>query len=107
MRNHLLRGRLNDFGKNLDQAWQIKRSFSSKISNSMLDSVYTKARKNGALGGKLLGAGGGGFFLFYVPPFLRHEVLDWMQNDGLIYTPFRFEESGLQSWTVRENILNK
>jgi D-glycero-alpha-D-manno-heptose-7-phosphate kinase len=107
MRNHLLRGRLNDFGKNLDQAWQIKRNFSSKISNLMLDSVYTKARENGALGGKLLGAGGGGFFLFYVPPFLRHEVLDWMQNDGLIYTPFRFEESGLQSWTVRENILNK
>lgn len=102
MRNHLLRGRLNDFGKNLDQAWQIKRSFSSKISNAMLDSVYSKARENGALGGKLLGAGGGGFFLFYVPPFLRHEVLDWMQSDGLIYTPFRFEESGLQSWTVRD-----
>ncbi|HEY0666714.1 MAG TPA: CBS domain-containing protein [Sphingobacteriaceae bacterium] len=107
MRNHLLRGRLNDFGKNLHMAWEIKRSFSSKISTPLLDGIYNKARENGVLGGKLLGAGGGGFFLFYVPPFMRHEVLDWMQSDGLIYTPFRFEESGLQSWTVRENIVDK
>ena len=102
MRNHLLRGRLLDFGKCLNRAWEIKRSFSTKISNTSLDTIYAHALDNGVVGGKLLGAGGGGFFLFYVPPFLKHKVLQWIEEEGMIYTPFKFEESGLQSWTVRE-----
>lgn len=103
MRNDLLRGRLHNFGECLHKAWLIKRGFSTKISNNRLDRIYQQARENGVVGGKLLGAGGGGFFLFYVPPFSRHHVLDWMAKEGLVYTPFRFEESGLQSWKVREN----
>lgn len=102
MRNLLLRGNLKDFGLCLDKAWQLKRSFSSKISNPLLDEIYKGALLNGAKGGKLLGAGGGGYFLFYVPAFSRNKLIDWINNNGLIYTPFRFEESGLQSWTVRE-----
>lgn len=104
MRNHLLRGRLTEFGYCLHKAWEIKRSLSSKISTPWLDQIYARALKSGAIGGKLLGAGGGGYFLFYVPPFLRHQVMDWIKEEGLIYTPFIFEESGLQSWTVREKI---
>ena len=104
MRNHLLRGRLTEFGYCLNKAWEIKRGLSSKISTPWLDEIYARAIESGAIGGKLLGAGGGGFFLFYVPPFLRHQVLDWIKEEGLIYTPFIFEESGLQSWTVREKI---
>ncbi len=103
MRNHLLRGRLNDLGLCLDAAWNLKKSFSNKISNPRLDKIYEGALNNGAIGGKLLGAGGGGYFLFYVPPFCRHELIQWMKEEKLIYTPFKFEESGLQSWTVREN----
>jgi D-glycero-alpha-D-manno-heptose-7-phosphate kinase len=102
MRNLLLRGNLNDFGVCLDTAWQLKRSFSTKISNSKLDEIYAGALKNGAIGGKLLGAGGGGYFLFYVPAFARHKLMHWIKEKGLIYTPFRFEGAGLQSWTVRE-----
>jgi D-glycero-alpha-D-manno-heptose-7-phosphate kinase len=104
MRNHLLRGRLLEFGKCLNTAWEIKRGFSSRISNQWLDTIYERALSSGVIGGKLLGAGGGGFFLFYVPPFARHQVLNWLQAEGMAYTPFRFEDSGLQSWTVREKM---
>ena len=104
MRNHLLKGRLTDFGYCLHKAWELKRSFSSKISNSFLDEIYNGAIQNGAIGGKLLGAGGGGYFLFYVPSFDRHTLMNWIKTKGLIATPFVFENNGLQSWTVRENI---
>lgn len=102
MRNHLLRGRLSDFGKCLHKAWELKRSFSSKISNPFLDDIYNGAIQNGALGGKLLGAGGGGYFLFYVPSFDRYRLINWAKANGLVCTPFIFENNGLQSWTVRE-----
>jgi D-glycero-alpha-D-manno-heptose-7-phosphate kinase len=104
MRNHLLRGRLNEFGICLHKAWDLKRSFSSKITNTFLDEIYTGAIQNGAIGGKLLGAGGGGYFLFFVPPFERHNLINWMKGNGLNATPFVFENNGLQSWTVREYI---
>ncbi|PJZ70285.1 sugar kinase [Leptospira perolatii] len=102
MRNDLLRGRLLQFGQSLHKAWEIKRKLGSKISNSALDSIYDGARKNGAIGGKLLGAGGGGFFLFYVTPDSRYELLDWLQANSLNYKPFLFDQHGLQAWTVRE-----
>jgi D-glycero-alpha-D-manno-heptose-7-phosphate kinase len=101
MRNHLLRGRLNELGVCLNTAWQLKKSFSNKISNPLLDKIYDGALANGAIGGKLLGAGGGGYFLFYVPAFSRLKLMKWVEKENLIYTPFKFEESGLQSWTVR------
>jgi D-glycero-alpha-D-manno-heptose-7-phosphate kinase len=106
MRNHLLRGRLTEFGYCLNKAWEIKRGLSSKISTPWLDEIYARAIKSGVIGGKLLGAGGGGYFLFYVPPFLRHQVMDWIKEEGLVYTPFIFEENGLQAWTVREKLIN-
>lgn len=102
MRNHLLRGRLHEFGQALHDGWQIKRKLSSKISNLRLDQIYAGALKHGALGGKLLGAGGGGFFLFYVPPFNKHDLITHLSAQGLKVRPFRFESQGLQAWTVRE-----
>ena len=102
MRNHLLRGRLTEFGNCLNKAWELKRSFSTKISNQLLDEIYKGAIANGAIGGKLLGAGGGGYFLFYVPSFERHKLMNWIKSKGLLCTPFIFENNGLQSWTVRE-----
>jgi len=102
MRNDLLRGRLFQFGRALDEAWQCKRQFSEKISSTWLDRVYTDACLNGAIGGKLLGAGGGGFFLFYVPPFRRHDLIAHLEQSGMRIRPFRFEQEGLQAWTVRE-----
>ena len=102
MRNHLLRGRLLQFGQSLHEAWQFKRQFSSKISNSRLDQIYDHARSHGAVGGKLLGAGGGGFFLFYVTPFRKHELIANLEASGLNVRPFRFEQEGLRAWSARE-----
>jgi D-glycero-alpha-D-manno-heptose-7-phosphate kinase len=102
MRNDLLRGRLFQFGQSLDKAWQFKRQFSNKISSSRLDQIYAEAKANGAIGGKLLGAGGGGFFLFYTPPYRKHQLITHLESAGLKVRPFRFEPQGLQAWTVRE-----
>ena len=102
MRNHLLRGRLLQFGETLHKAWQLKRQFSSKISNMEIDNIYENALKNGAVGGKLLGAGGGGFFVFYVPPFNRRELIGYLDSAGISVRPFRFEQEGLRAWTARE-----
>ena len=102
IRDHLLRGRLNQFAKCLDQAWLLKRQFSKKISNKNIDNIYSSAKKNGALGGKLLGAGGGGYFLFYVPPINRHKFLNFVENcRNISLQKFKFEDEGLQSWTTR------
>ena len=102
IRNHLLRGRLLQFGQSLHEAWQIKRQLGTKISNSHLDGIYADALRHGVVGGKLLGAGGGGFFLFYVPPFRKYEVIDSLEQSGLAVQPFRFEQDGLRTWSVRE-----
>ena len=102
MRNHLLRGRLLQFGQSLHEAWQFKRQFSSKISSRRLDQIYDDACANGAVGGKLLGAGGGGFFLFYVTPFRKHELIAKLESLGLNVRLFRFEQEGLRAWSARE-----
>ncbi len=103
MRNQLLRGQLFQFGQSLHEAWQFKRQFSSKISTAQLDDIYDSARQHGAVGGKLLGAGGGGFFLFYTPPFCKHELMASLEEAGLKIRPFRFEQEGLRAWTARES----
>lgn len=102
IRNQLLRGQLLEFGCSLHDAWQFKRKFSSKISTGRLDQIYDDARRHGAIGGKLLGAGGGGFFLFYVPPFRKYELIQHLEEAKLQVRPFRFEQEGLRAWTVRE-----
>ena len=102
IRDHLLRGRLFDFGKALHETWEFKRKFSDKISSSHLDTIYNGALENGAVGGKLLGAGGGGFFLFYVLPFRRYELIDYLKAEGNTVRPFRFDSDGMRAWTVRD-----
>jgi D-glycero-alpha-D-manno-heptose-7-phosphate kinase len=101
IRNYLLRGRLNEFGGALHKAWTLKRDYSEDVSNTKLDALYEFAIKNGASGGKLLGAGGGGFFLFYVSPFKRLDLINALESEGFDIVPFRFEMQGLQSWKTR------
>ena len=83
---------LNEFGRLLDYTWKLKRSITSDISNNDIDILYNKAIEAGALGGKLLGAGGGGFLLFYVEPEYQQNVRKVLED--LIYVPFEFENEG-------------
>lgn len=92
----ILTGRwdLADFGKLLHESWQLKRSLTDKISNPQIDEIYTAAREAGALGGKLLGAGGGGFILFFAKPEDQPRIKERLK--GLLHVPFRFENGGSQ-----------
>lgn len=83
---------LNDFGKLLDVTWKLKRATGSAITTSSIDVLYDKGIKAGALGGKLLGAGGGGFLVFYVLKEKQPSVREAMKD--LLYIPFEFENGG-------------
>ena len=85
---------LDDFGVLLDKTWKLKRQTGSEISKDTIDEYYDKGIKAGALGGKLLGAGGGGFLLFYVQKDKQEKVREALNN--LMEVPFRFEDSGTQ-----------
>ena len=85
-------GDINDFGKMLHETWKYKKSLSKMVSNSQVDKIYDIAKKNGAFGGKLLGAGGGGFILFYAPRENHNKIISALNK--LIHVPFRFENSG-------------
>lgn len=85
-------GRLSDFGKLLNEAWNEKKGLSSYITNSRIDSMYEIALKNGALGGKILGAGGGGFLLLYVKKENQKKILNKMKN--IVHVPFKFSNTG-------------
>ena len=85
---------ITEFGKLLHKAWQVKRAFSGKVSNAHVDEMYNRAILAGALGGKILGAGGGGFMMLFVPPDLQKQVRDKLSN--FIHVPFKFEFSGSQ-----------
>ncbi len=83
---------LAEFGHLLDTTWQLKRGSGSRVSTESIDALYKRGMAAGALGGKLLGAGGGGFLVFYVEPDARSSVSKAM--DGLLHIPFEFESDG-------------
>jgi D-glycero-alpha-D-manno-heptose-7-phosphate kinase len=83
---------IDEFGKLLHKAWITKKSLSSKVSNIKVDELYDTAIKAGATGGKLLGAGGGGFILFFVKPENQNKVRTALSN--LTFVPFKFEKTG-------------
>ena len=83
---------INEFGKLLHQGWQYKRSLSDKVSTPEIDFIYDEALDAGATGGKVLGAGGGGFLLLFVKPELQLQVRERLKK--LVHVPFQFEDSG-------------
>ncbi|MCI1016456.1 sugar kinase [Herbaspirillum sp. C7C2] len=101
MHRHLLRGELMDFGRCLDKAWQLKRGLSADISNPELAHIYESAMQAGALGGKLLGAGAGGFFLFFVQPQYRQQLAKRLKDLNCKLSIFKFENEGVVSWRTK------
>ena len=85
---------LNDFGKLLNESWKLKRSLASIVSTSKIDAIYETGIKAGAIGGKLLGAGGGGFMLFFAPPERHAEIKNKLKK--FLHVPFRIEHAGSQ-----------
>jgi D-glycero-alpha-D-manno-heptose-7-phosphate kinase len=85
---------LSEFGVLLNESWQVKRSLGALVSNPSVDSIYDRALRSGASGGKLLGAGGGGFMVLFAPPEVQPRVRAELSE--FIHVPFRFEFGGSQ-----------
>ncbi|MFQ5872303.1 MAG: GHMP kinase [Dehalococcoidia bacterium] len=100
MKDALLQQRLIEMGELLHEGWEQKKRFTDQITNPYIDSLYDAAREAGAIGGKLLGAGGGGHMLFLCRPDAKHRVAARVTEQGAPPVPFAFDFDGLQTWTV-------
>jgi len=102
MKNALLQGRLNGLGLLLHQEWENKKRLAEGISNAAIDALYETGRRAGAIGGKLLGAGGGGYLLFLCPFERKHRIAQALEEAGGQVVPFNFDLRGLQVWEAGE-----
>lgn len=100
MKEALLKGRLNEIGEILDFGFQQKRKMAEGISNQLMEDIYETAKKAGATGGKISGAGGGGFMIFYCPGTTKYKVIKSLENFGGTYRNYQFVEHGLKTWTI-------
>lgn len=101
MKNALLQGRLKQFGALLHDAWLNKKQLAAQITNPHIDELYEAARKHGVIGGKILGAGGGGYLLLFCEFDRKHIVAAELERLGGQLVEFTFEHRGLQTWEVR------
>jgi D-glycero-alpha-D-manno-heptose-7-phosphate kinase len=102
MKNALLQGKLTQFAGLLSESWEAKKLMASKITNARIDELYEEARKRGAIGGKLLGAGGGGYLLVVVPFTKKHLVAERLESLGGQLVDFNFDQRGAVTWRVTE-----
>ncbi len=98
MKEALLKGRLHEFGEILDFGFQQKRRMAHNISNNLIEEIYEAAKKAGATGGKISGAGGGGFMIFYCPGNTHHAVVEALHKFGGEVKNYSFTKHGLQTW---------
>lgn len=101
MKEALLMGKLNIIGELLNFGWENKKKTASVISNPIIDNIYDTAIKAGASGGKISGAGGGGFFMFYCPNNSRYHVIQELKKLGGEFRRFRFADLGAESWVIK------
>jgi D-glycero-alpha-D-manno-heptose-7-phosphate kinase len=99
MKEALLKGRLHEIGEILNYGFEQKRNMAANISNNNIESIYAAARKAGATGGKISGAGGGGFMIFYCPNNTRYAVIDALNTFGGEIKRYSFTQYGLSTWT--------
>lgn len=100
MKDSLLREELGKIGEILHFGWQNKKKMASSISNTLIDDIYSSAIDNGATGGKISGAGGGGFMFFYCPGVTKVKIARAIENFGGRVQPFKFTHQGLTTWTI-------
>ena len=100
MKEALLKGRLNEFGEILDYGYTQKRKMAEGISNPLMEEIYETAKSAGATGGKISGAGGGGFMIFYCPVTTKYKVIKSLERFGGQHKNYQFTEHGLKSWTI-------
>ena len=100
MKEAILTGKLDEIGEILDFGWHYKKQMASGITNDAIDLIYEVARKAGASGGKISGAGGGGFIMFYCPGNTRYDVIEALEKQGGDVYKFSFTKEGLNSWTI-------
>jgi D-glycero-alpha-D-manno-heptose-7-phosphate kinase len=101
MKNALLQARLDQFGRLLDEAWKHKKRMAREISNSHIDMLYETAKNHGAIGGKITGAGGGGYMFLYCDFGTKHIVARKLEELGAQPVEFSFEPKGLQTWEIK------
>lgn len=101
MKEALLRGELSRIGEILHFGWQNKKQMANSITNTLIDSVYETALMNGAIGGKISGAGGGGFMFFYCPGVTKVKVARAIEQLGGKVQPFKFTQQGLTTWSIK------
>jgi D-glycero-alpha-D-manno-heptose-7-phosphate kinase len=101
LKNALLQDKLSDFADLLHEAWMNKKKMAAQISDPHIDEIYETARKHGALGGKISGAGGGGYMYFYCQFDRKHVVAEQLERLGAQVVDFNFDFAGLQTWEVR------
>jgi len=100
MKEAILKGRLNEIGEILDFGFHQKRQMAEGISNNLMEEIYDEAKLAGATGGKISGAGGGGFMIFYCPATSKYRVMDALQKFGGHSKSYQFVDHGLCSWTI-------
>ena len=100
MKEALLRGRLNEIGEILDFGFQKKKEMAEGISNTLMEDIYDAAKKAGATGGKISGAGGGGFMISYCPANTKFKVIKALEGFGGSHRNYQFVEHGLKTWSV-------
>jgi len=100
MKEALLKGRLHEIGEILDFGFRQKRQMAEGISNDKMEEIYEAAKKSGATGGKISGAGGGGFMIFYCPGNSKYNVIEALDSFGGHCKPYQFVDHGLTTWTV-------
>ncbi|HEY0676866.1 MAG TPA: dehydrogenase [Chitinophagaceae bacterium] len=100
MKEALLKGRLHEIGEILDFGFQQKRQMAEGISNDLMEELYDTAKKAGATGGKISGAGGGGFMIFYCPANTKYNVMEALEKFGGQCRQYQFVDHGLTSWTI-------
>jgi len=100
MKEALLKNELDKIGRILNSSWRYKREMAENISNPALESIYERALKAGATGGKISGAGGGGYMFFYCPGNTRHKVIEVLNKNGGHVQEYEFTKTGLKTWEV-------